>query len=99
MWKLKLAKYYFTTMVIAMLIIPALASAITGNKGNALAIGVFAAIAFILTFPVVLLIYITSKIKDETLSLIYFIGLLAWAVLVYMAYILYTEPFLGGSWG
>lgn len=99
MWKLKLAKYYFPAVIIAMLIIPALAGAITGNKGNALAFGAFAAIAFILTFPLVLLIYITSEIKEEMLNLIYFMGLLAWAFLIYIIYILCTEPLFGGSWG
>ncbi len=99
MWKLKLAKYYFPAVIIAMLIIPALAGAITGSKGNVLAFGAFVAIAFIFTFPLVLLIYITSKIKEEMLNLIYFMGLLAWAFLIYTIYILCTEPFFGGSWG
>lgn len=94
MWKLKLARYYIVGIALAGIIIPLIGGSISNEIAAMVKLMVVMLSVFLVTFPIVGIIYITSNKKQQSLSLIYFGISLAWTFLSFVAYKLYTTPIM-----
>ncbi|MGV3596642.1 MAG: hypothetical protein ACO1PI_02175 [Bacteroidota bacterium] len=94
MWKLKLARYYIVGIALAGIIIPLIGGSISNEIAVMVNLMVVMLSVFLVTFPIVGIIYITSNKKQQSLSLIYFGISLAWIFLSFVAYKLYTTPIM-----
>lgn len=98
MWKVTLTKYYLVIFA-ACALISQLAGRIWLDEWRWLQLTLLLIAAFVGTYPVIVLIYFSSKSKDEIVNAILILLGLIWVVLVLFLFLLYMEPFFGGSWG
>lgn len=98
MWKLKLTKYYLAIFT-AITLIGLLAGRIWLDDWRWFQITLLLIASFVVTYPIIVLIYFSSKSKVEIVNAILILFGLIWAVLILFLFLLYMEPFFGGSWG
>lgn len=98
MWKLKLTKYYLA-IFIAITLISLLAGRIWLDDWRWFQITLLLIALFVVTYPIIVLIYFSLKSKVEIVNAILILFGLIWVVLILFLFLLYMEPFFGGSWG